>query len=474
MLLNQAVPLNTEEESRSDLLALVSRGSLYFLIGGLLAFGKDFAYLGIDTPLIKIYISEIFIAFNILTIAVDLLRGRLDPKIKYVVWFIPVIIYGGILATFGFFEHGVLAIRQYAMVYYCITAVLIFVRFNRIDVNRLFLAAICCSIARILLYIVNNHYIDIHLASIGSLSYFAGIIIITGSYYYMSRLPKRRQFFVLALLILPFTHMLIRPKSSYFASIFALIIFYCALSVIRGRFCKPNWKRAVIVSSVTLAIAALSFVAALIIENPEKLFVEIRSEFVASISPQIASDLVEPPVGSQVEPSVGSQVEPPVESRADSYSRGQQKNAHWRIVVWEKAFEELSEQPVFGKGFGSYFTAPRLKDLKYDYSKNIDPHNSYIHLLMRTGLVGFFLFALTHLFILYKAFIVMRRGSNDQWRMLKSWLIIFIGFWAVAFLNVVLENSYGAIPYWFVAGVLLIICDKVEVRRQGAESNTLE
>lgn len=84
------------------------------------------------------------------------------------------------------------------------------------------------------------------------------------------------------------------------------------------------------------------------------------------------------------------------------------------------------------------------------------------------------MFALTHLFILYKAFIVMRRGSNDQWRMLKSWLIIFIGFWAVAFLNVVLENSYGAIPYWFVAGVLLIICDKVEVRRQGAESNTLE
>jgi len=458
MLLNQALLLNTEKESRSDLLALISRSSLYFLIGGLLAFGKDFAYLGIDTPFTTIYISEIFIAFNILTIVADLLRGRFDPKLKSLAWFLPLIIYGGVLAAFGFFEHGVLAIRQYAMVYYCITAVLIFVRFNRIDVNRLFLAAICCSIARILLYIVNNHYIDIHLASIGSLSYFAGIIIITGSYYYMSRLPKRRQFFVLALLILPFTHMLIRPKSSYFGSIFALIIFYCALSVIRGRFCKPNWKRAVIVSSVTLAIAALSFVAALIIENPEKLFVEIRSEFVASISPQIASDLVEPPV----------------ESRADSYSRGQQKNAHWRIVVWEKAFEELSEQPVFGKGFGSYFTAPRLKDLKYDYSKNIDPHNSYIHLLMRTGLVGFFLFALTHLFILYKAFIVMRRGSNDQWRMLKSWLIIFIGFWAVAFLNVVLENSYGAIPYWFVAGVLLIICDKVEVRRQGAESNTLE
>jgi len=435
MLPSQALQLNTEEESRSDWLAFISRGSLYFLIGGLLAFGKDFAYLGIDTPFTRIYISEIFIAFNILAIAADLLRGRLDPKIKYVVWFLPLIFYGGVLAAFGFFEHGILAIRQYAMIYYCITAFLFSYRFTKNDINKLLILSICCSAAHLILHILYHVYAQLPNANIGVLSPVGFIIVIAGSLYYMGVRSLMSLSLNALLLLLACVYIYTIPRSSLFAAIAFVALLYVLLLFFRGGHRVLKARKIILMSVIIAGIAGLSLLVVLLFSGQGASLDSFLSEFTTTFSPQLKYD--------------------PGRPSEENFAN---RNVHWRIMVWEKAFNELSKNPLFGIGFGEKFISPRPRFPSYRF-KNIDPHNSYINLLMRTGLVGFFLFALPHFLILRRVFTVLRRGSDSHWRTLRPWLLIFAGISVLALFNVVLENPFGAIPYWFVFGIMLIICN---------------
>jgi len=452
MLLNQVLPLNTEEESRSDWLALISRGSLYFLIGGLLAFGKDFAYLGIDTPFTTIYISEIFIAFNILAIAADLLRGRFDPKLKSFAWFLPLIIYGGVLAALGFSEHGILAIRQYAMIYYCIMAILVYMRFHLKDINILLSFMLICSLAHVVLRIFDLLYDDFILPNIGPLAISANAVALIILYYLIYNMKTSKKWSLSLLLFIPYLHLSLYPKSSLFIAYVSIALIFLVCSVIRRHRAPIAWGKLGLVIIITILAIAVSYYSVTLTLDKGHINAQLFSEM---------STIFNPKFGEEVESLKADEtaVIDVEATRMESAIVQQRNNSHWRIVVWTKALEEFYRQPLLGKGFGSYFTAPRLKYLKYDYSKNIDPHNSYLHLLMRTGLIGFVLFLLPHFLLLSRVLTVLRHGSASQWQTVKPWLLILTGLSAIALFNVVLENPYGAISYWFTIGTILIVCD---------------
>ena len=451
MLLNQALLLNTEKESRSDLLALISRSSLYFLIGGLLAFGKDFAYLGIDTPFTTIYISEIFIAFNILTIVADLLRGRFDPKLKSLAWFLPLIIYGGVLAAFGFFEHGFLAIRQYAMIYYCIIAIIVYMRFHLKDINNLLLFMLICSLVHVVLRVFDLLYDNFFLPNIGPLAISANATALIIIYYLIYNMQTSKKWYFSLLLAPPYLHLSLYPKSSLFLAYISIALIYFVCSALRRHRAAIAWGKLGSVILITILAIAISYYSVTLAVDKGHINAQLFSEMITILNPKFVQEdeslKADEPAAIDIEAI-----------RMESAIVQQRKNSHWRIVVWTKALDELSKQPLLGKGFGSYFTAPYLKDLKYDYSKNIDPHNSYLHLLMRTGLIGFVLFLLPHFLLLSRVLTVLRHGSASQWHMLKPWLLILTGLSAIAFFNVVLENPFGAIPYWFTIGTMLIVC----------------
>jgi len=452
MLLNQALPFNTEEESRSDWLALISRGSLYFLIGGLLAFGKDFAYLGIDTPFTRIYISEIFIAFNILTVAADLLRGRFDPKIKYVIWFLPLIIYGVVLAAFGFFEHGILAIRQYAMIYYCIIAVLIYIRFHLNDIHNLLLVILICSLMRVALRIFDLLFDNFALPNIGPLAISANATALIILYYLIYNMRSGKKWYISLLLLLPYLHLSLYPKSSLFMAYISMAFIYLVCNAFRRHRAAIAWGRIGLIILITILVNAISYYSVTFAGDKDHIDAQLFSEMNTIINPKLGLEDESPKTDEIV--LIGKEA-----TKKEKAIISQRKNSHWRIIVWTSALDEFFRQPFFGKGFGSYFTAPQLKDLSYDYSENIDPHNSYLHLLMRAGLIGFILFLLPHLIMLFRVFVVIRHGSVSRWQLVKPWLLILTGLSAIAFFNVVLENSFGAIPYWFVFGIILIICN---------------
>ena len=84
------------------------------------------------------------------------------------------------------------------------------------------------------------------------------------------------------------------------------------------------------------------------------------------------------------------------ESRA-----GYGANARWRLAFWEHLVRGWADQPILGVGFG-HPAAFRWKGLLYDGRRNpqdsIDvspPHNSFLNVLYRTGLLGFIPFVLS-------------------------------------------------------------------------------
>jgi O-antigen ligase len=137
-------------------------------------------------------------------------------------------------------------------------------------------------------------------------------------------------------------------------------------------------------------------------------------------------------------------------------------NAAWRLSYWKYELEETASNPLLGVGFGrpAAFT---WRGVTYDTRTGEDdysvspPHNSFVNLLFRTGLVG--LAALVALWAI------------GVWRTLRAWwaggggdrpwyaalLALVVFATAIASLNVALEGPYMGIVIWTLVGLLLLL-----------------
>lgn len=136
-------------------------------------------------------------------------------------------------------------------------------------------------------------------------------------------------------------------------------------------------------------------------------------------------------------------------------------NMLWRAFVWQDALDELfSTNLLFGVNFGKPFRSKSIEALHWDYGYGrvgwIEPHNSYVHILYRGGLIGIlFVFIIFTFFI--RTSVIFFKSRNYVGILFNSIILHWLFF---AFFNVFLELPYYAIPFWIFFGTVLALAYK--------------
>lgn len=137
-------------------------------------------------------------------------------------------------------------------------------------------------------------------------------------------------------------------------------------------------------------------------------------------------------------------------------------NIFFRLFVWRDMVDDLAEnhQWVLGMSFGHPQRSKSLEILTWasgEWSRDgwIAPHNSFLHIVYRAGLLGVF-FVLAIFLFLIRAVVYAFKARSTVVALTVSVLI----YWAVvAMFSLFLEMPYLAIPCWSLVGMLWAYAD---------------
>ncbi len=143
----------------------------------------------------------------------------------------------------------------------------------------------------------------------------------------------------------------------------------------------------------------------------------------------------------------------------------------WREGVWASALGEFGNNPLFGIGFGAQVPV-ELGDYR-SYVEVRNMHNSWLALLIQTGLIGALLFAsfLFSLFVtLFKTF------SKDAFFMAAKYSVLgLIVFQCLIFFSQpYLETNLLGIFFWITLGLARVLVDIPKSARPRASALPIE
>jgi len=127
-------------------------------------------------------------------------------------------------------------------------------------------------------------------------------------------------------------------------------------------------------------------------------------------------------------------------TRGTSSGTAETRLFFWTLIV-EHAFSDIYIL-LFGNGFYDSFLDLLAPELLFREKELIEPHNSFVSIFYKTGMVGVFL---TLLYI-YKVFKIQQGCMISR----KTSLPFIIGAFMFAGFEVALENPHGAILFWFI------------------------
>lgn len=162
-------------------------------------------------------------------------------------------------------------------------------------------------------------------------------------------------------------------------------------------------------------------------------------------------------------------ISPPDERGKVSSSSGMKHgNSAFRIFIWEDARDELlTNKPVFGFDFGKPFRSPKIEMVRWaldEWTRDgwIAMHNSYLNIVFRAGLVGVVLICVLVWFYAWAVRMFIRSRSLAGLLLCASLLVPLVA----AFFSVTLELPYSAIPIWTLFGMMLALA-----RQSGRQEN---
>jgi O-antigen ligase len=94
----------------------------------------------------------------------------------------------------------------------------------------------------------------------------------------------------------------------------------------------------------------------------------------------------------------------------------------WRLAVNGAALEQGMETPLVGQGFGGYFyfVVPGMEPIEDP------PHNQFIYLFLKTGIVGASLCLLVLLSFFLNTLWRVRSSLTEEAVTIQSWLLVII------------------------------------------------
>lgn len=143
-------------------------------------------------------------------------------------------------------------------------------------------------------------------------------------------------------------------------------------------------------------------------------------------------------------------------------------NINYRMLSWQYVMQNFYEHFLIGYGVGRpvmfayqdvfYSTVDMTYFEIRDLAGNAQPHNSYLNILTRFGILIFplFLYAIFKPLFRLKNYIQQKRKNGEN---AYSMFLLLTGFlllmYVLAFFNVVLEGPHHSFPFWLVIGMLL-------------------
>ena len=130
-------------------------------------------------------------------------------------------------------------------------------------------------------------------------------------------------------------------------------------------------------------------------------------------------------------------------------------NIIFRFLIWEDMINELVDHKVFfGVGFGKPQRSPNIEILGWardEWQRDgwITPHNSFLHLVYRAGVIGLFIVG-----VIFFIFISITRIFIEKRSVTGILLSTAIIYWMVmANFLLILELPYYAIVFWSIFGL---------------------
>jgi len=172
---------------------------------------------------------------------------------------------------------------------------------------------------------------------------------------------------------------------------------------------------------------------------------------------------------------------PQVSAKPEKIAKGRslsnmQQNILYRWYMWQEIFEDLfREKKIIGFDFGKPFRSKKIQLLRFDEGWKtrvgwLTPHNSYVHMLYRSGIVGS-LFILIILALFIRMTLVFIRARSIKGILLISAILYWL---IIANFMVILELPYFAIPFWSLFGVTLRYCHIQREQRLIVKGERLE
>jgi len=449
-------------------------------------FYSNFAELHINFKFLPfpVFVGEILLAFCLVLLVIK--WGILKIKFNFY-HFILFIFIGFIIfkAIFGYFKWGALAFRNSALFYYPLFALLGYYFYNRDIFNLIWVKIFLILILSILAFlkIPQDYYLFTYFLLIAVLSY---------------KLPYKylRWIGILMAIIIFLKSDLFNQTKGMLISILIAILYLV--------FCLWFWvKKIKFLRYLYFLIGVGAIVIILIFSlNPstikrisvwakwDNLVSEIRyyNQYANKEIDYKPKELVvvklyeenipKPEITTPKPEIVSSKPEittPKPETKNSKLRSGEEDlyNILWRIFVWKDMFREIiKEKAIFGLDFGKPFrslTLEKLRDTEGtgwcigDLIGWLEPHNSYIHILYRAGIVGlFFIIAVWVMFI--KIVFRFIRKINFIGILLTCALL----YWLIlGNFIVLLELPYFAILFWSLYGIVLAYSckkNKIEFR----------
>lgn len=127
----------------------------------------------------------------------------------------------------------------------------------------------------------------------------------------------------------------------------------------------------------------------------------------------------------------------------------------FRQDAWQEAWRRILDNPILGDGLGQTF---RFYDSMVEKWRVSQPHNTYITILYKMGVVGLVCFLGIH-FVFFKS--LYKALTQDSSKIAKTYLLGLgaglIALQTYGFMNILLERRSLALVYWSLMGVLATV-----------------
>jgi len=137
---------------------------------------------------------------------------------------------------------------------------------------------------------------------------------------------------------------------------------------------------------------------------------------------------------------------------------GVHQRLDWLLLNWDRAINNVNVF-LFGQGFG-----PILTDFHAIHTVR-EPHNSYLSVFARTGLIGFTLWMFFHVYVNTKVYLLLL-SKKEKIRTMLSFrilLVMLMSMHAMYWYSLVepgFETPHHAIPYYMLLGIMVFFMKK--------------